>query len=191
MEPLTCSSSRRDHEIPYGSRSWKSFRGKCITHHVRRKNLRSRSLRWYKRIIELPRRITQQWNDQVSCATPAEHVAFEISSTREIPILFFRSNRASNTCSVSLPIKSINFPGTTETHMTAQASVYHDWNEGSCLAQYGITSSKFETFLARQRPALQCQLFECMDKIVHPLLTSNGAIAASVACSCSSELLFN
>ena len=71
------------------------------------------------------------------------------------------------------------------------SSVYHDWNEVICLAQYRITSSKLETFLARQRPVLQCQLFECMDKIVHPLLTSNGAIAASVACSCPSELLFN
>ena len=39
----------------------------------------------------------------------------------KMPILFFRSNRASNTFIVSLPISSINFPGTTETRMIAQA----------------------------------------------------------------------
>ena len=37
--------------------------------------------------------------------------------------------------------------------------LYEDWNEVSRLAQYRITSSKFESFLARQRPVLQFQLF--------------------------------
>ena len=38
--------------------------------------------------------------------------------------------------------------------------VYQDWNEVSRLANDRITSSKLATFLARQRPVLQFQLFE-------------------------------
>ena len=38
--------------------------------------------------------------------------------------------------------------------------VYQDWNEVSRMANDRITSSNLETFLARQRPVLQFQLFE-------------------------------
>ena len=37
------------------------------------------------------------------------------------PMLFFRSQRAAKTFSVSVPINIISFPGTTETRLNAQA----------------------------------------------------------------------
>ena len=66
--------------------------------------------------------------------------------------------------------------------MTAQASCVENWNGESRLANYKITCSKIETILTKQRPVIQFQLFERMD-IVHPLLTRNGEIAASVLSS--------
>ena len=74
--------------------------------------------------------------------------------------------------------------------MNCASSVYLDRNEVSRLAHDRITSSKLGTFLARQ-PLLQFQLFERTDVIVYPLLTSSGAIAASVTCSRSCKLLLN
>ena len=190
MEPLTCSSSRRDHEIPYGSRSWKSFRGKCITHHVRGKNQRGLGA-----------------SDGTNVSSNSQDESGN-SGTTKCPAQLPRNtlpwkSPAPGKCQyysfgqIVLPILPAclclqhQFSWHHGNSHDCASSVYHDWNEVICLAQYRITSSKLETFLARQRPVLQCQLFECMDKIVHPLLTSNGAIAASVACSCLSELLFN
>ena len=49
--------------------------------------------------------------------------------------------------------------GTTETRMTAQAPCIKTGRKQACLAQYRITSSKLESFLARYRPVLQFELF--------------------------------
>ena len=78
------------------------------------KNQRSRSLRWDKRILELPRRIRQQWNHHVSCATLSQHIDLKISSNWNNSNVVLQSNWASNTFKVSLPIRSISFPGATE-----------------------------------------------------------------------------
>ena len=45
-----------------------------------------------------------------------------LQHTKKCQYLFFRSNRASNIFNVFLPISRINFPGTTETRMIAQAT---------------------------------------------------------------------
>ena len=104
---------------------------------------------------------------------------------------FFRSNRASNTFTVSLPVQSRSFPGTTENSHDCASPVYHDRNEVCRLAYHKITCSELETFLARQCPQIHFQHFERMHLIVHPLLTCNGAVAASKTSFSSSELLFN
>ena len=51
----------------------------------------------------------------------ATHYPVKLPAPGKMPQLFFSKNRASSTFNVSLPISSINFPGTTETRMIAQA----------------------------------------------------------------------
>ena len=64
--------------------------------------------------IKCPARLSQ---NSLPCKSPAPG---------KIPILFSRSNRASNTFNVSLPISCFNFPGTTETRMIAEGPVYKE-----------------------------------------------------------------
>ena len=44
------------------------------------KNPGSRSFRWDKRVMKLPKRFRQQWNHQVTCAAVSQHFALTISS---------------------------------------------------------------------------------------------------------------
>ena len=142
--PLKRPSSRRNHEVSFCARPWQSPHRKCLTHHLRRQNKRSSCLRW-----------DEPWNSQdesgnsgiIGC--PARLSRNKLPSKSPAPrkmlMLLLKPNRASNTLKVSLPISSINFPGNTETRMTAQAPC--------------ITSSILEAFLAKQRPVLKFQLF--------------------------------
>ena len=78
----------------------------------------------------------------------------------KIPTLFFRSNLVRPILATCLCQSTASvFLARWNSHECAR-SVYHNWYEVSCPTQYWIPSSKPETFLARQRPILQFQLFE-------------------------------
>ena len=147
---------------------------KPLTHRVRREDQKSRSLRRDKRIMKLQTRIKQQCSHQMSCATFSQYTA------QKNPILCFRSNRAQHQISRHHG-NSYNCAGPCIKTGMKQAVLHNARSStpnSKCSWQGNVQYFQF-------------QLPEQTNIIVHPLLTSHDAIAASVTCYRSSELSFH
>ena len=135
------------------------FMKKCLIHHIRRENQGSRGLHWDKRIMKLPQRVRQLEPSSdlrgflaTLCPQNLQHV--------ENPDVVLQVRSCFQNFQRVLTHQQHQFLWYHGNTHDCTSSVYQNWNEGGRLTGYGITCSKLETFLTRQRPILQFQLFE-------------------------------